>query len=422
MAAFEYFKTNVAKAAELLGLTEAEREAFEKPNRILRAELKIPMDDGGTTAFPAYRVQFNNARGPYKGGIRFHPDADEDEVSALAAMMAIKCAVVGIPMGGGKGGVAVDPKVLSRAEIHRLARAYVQAFADYLGPDIDVPAPDVYTNAEIMGVMLDEYERITGKNAPAMITGKPLSLGGSLGRDTATADGAMAILSEALKDRKLNPEQLSVLIQGAGNAGAQAARLAHHMGIKVTAIADSHGTLKSDKGIDVSETLRIKEEKGSVRDMYCEGSVCDAAKLAEDLAEILPPDAILTLPGDVLIPAALEEQIHKDNANQIKASIILEIANGPVTPEADELLPKSAVIPDVLANAGGVTVSYFEWMQNRSGDYWSKDTVHARLFDTMTKAYREVSDVARERSVSLRDAAYVLALKRITESMRARGY
>lgn len=421
MAAFEYFRKNVEKAADLLGLTQAEREAFEKPNRVLRADLVVKMDDGGTATFPAYRVQFNNARGPYKGGIRFHPDADEDEVAALAAMMAIKCAVVGIPMGGGKGGVAVDPKVLSRAEIHRLAREYVKAFANYLGPDVDVPAPDVYTNPEIMGVMLDEYERIVGRNAPAMITGKPIALGGSLGRDTATADGAMAVLAEALKDKNLDPETLTVLIQGAGNAGAQAARLASHMGMKVTALADSHGTLKSDRGLDVYGTLRAKEEKGSLRDLYCEGSVCDAAKLAEDMAEILPPQAILTLPGDVLIPAALEEQIHKENANEVKASIILEIANGPITPEADELLPKFSVIPDVLANAGGVTVSYFEWMQNKSGDYWTKEVVHERLFQTMTKAYREVADVARERSITLREAAYALALKRIMEATRARG-
>lgn len=421
MAAFAYFKRNVEKAADLLGLTEAERLRFEKPDRILRADLTVAMDDGGTATFPAYRVQFNNARGPYKGGIRFHPDADEDEVSALAAMMAIKCAVVGIPMGGGKGGVAVDPKVLSRTEIHRLSREYVKAFADHFGPDIDVPAPDVYTNSEIMGVMLDEYEKIVGKNAPAMITGKPIALGGSLGRDTATADGAMAVLQEALKDRQLDPDTLTAAIQGAGNAGAQAARLARHMGMKIIALADSHGTLKSDRGLDIEETLRVKEQRGSLRDMYCEGTVCDAAKMAQDLAEILPADAVLTQEVDVLIPAALEEQIHKENANDIKATVILEIANGPITPEADEILPKSSVIPDVLANAGGVTVSYFEWMQNKSGDYWEKEYVHQRLFETMTKAYREAADFARERSVTLREAAYALALKRIMEATHARG-
>lgn len=423
MAAFEYFKTNVDKAATLLGLSESQRKALEKPDRILRAELDIEMDDGTKARFPAYRVQFNNARGPYKGGIRFHPNADEDEVSALAAMMAVKCAVVGIPMGGAKGGVAVDPKKLSRDEVHRLSRAYVRAFAGDLGPDLDVPAPDVYTNSEIMGVMLDEYEKIVGKKSPAMITGKPVELGGSLGRDTATADGAMAVLEAFLKDRKLDPKHLTVAMQGAGNAGTQAARLADLMGMKVVALADSHGTLRSSRGIDVEKTLSIKEEKGSVRGLYCEGSVCDAAKLAHDEAEILTPDAVIAVETDVLIPAALEEQIRKDNAPDVKASIILEIANGPITPEADAILASkdAVVIPDVLANAGGVTVSYFEWLQNRSGEHWTKKVVRARLLETMTKAYREVADFARERRVTLREAAYALALSRIVEAMKASG-
>ncbi|HCR52369.1 TPA: glutamate dehydrogenase [Candidatus Kaiserbacteria bacterium] len=422
MAAFEYFKTNVEKAASLLGLSEAERKALEKPDRILRAELEIEMDDGKKERFPAYRVQFNNARGPYKGGIRFHPNADEDEVSALAAMMAVKCAVVGIPMGGGKGGVAVDPKKLSRGEIHRLSRAYVRAFADNLGPDTDVPAPDVYTNPEIMGVMLDEYEKIVGKKSPAMITGKPVELGGSFGRDTATADGAMAVLEAFFKDRRFDPKFLTVAIQGVGNAGAQAARLACAMGMKVVALADSHGTLKSRRGIDVEKTLSIKEEKGSVRDLYCQGSVCDATRLAEDDAEILAADAVIVAQADVLIPAALEEQVRKENAPDVTADIILEIANGPVTPEADEVLASknTTVIPDVLANAGGVTVSYFEWLQNRSGEHWTKEVVRARLLETMTKAYREIADFAKERDITLREAAYALALTRIIGAMKAR--
>jgi glutamate dehydrogenase (NADP+) len=423
MAAFEYFKTNVDKAATLLGLSVEERKALETPDRILRAELAVQMDDGRTETFPAYRVQFNNARGPYKGGIRFHPDADEDEVCALAAMMAIKCAVVGIPMGGGKGGVAVDPKKLSRNEVHRLARAYVRAFADNLGPDIDVPAPDVYTNAEIMGVMLDEYEQIVGHKAPAMITGKPLELGGSAGRDTATADGAMAVLGAYLEDQKVSLGALTVAIQGAGNAGAQAARLAERMGMTVTAIADSHGTLESPNGIDVERTLEAKESKGSVRNLYCEGSVCDAIKLAEDKAEILAPEAVIESNANILIPAALEEQIRADNTDTVQVSIILEIANGPVTPQADAMLAQkqTVVIPDVLANAGGVTVSYFEWLQNRAGERWDTERVEKELFQIMTKAYREVSDFAKNKNITLREAAYALALSRLLEAMRARS-
>ncbi|MFM2330826.1 MAG: glutamate dehydrogenase [Candidatus Parcubacteria bacterium] len=407
MAAFTYFKTNVDRAAKLLGLSDAERKALEKPDRILKADLKITLDNGTAATFPAYRVQFNNARGPYKGGIRFHPDADEDEVSALAAMMAIKCAVVGIPMGGGKGGVAVDPKKLSRDEIHRLSRAYVRAFADHLGPDTDVPAPDVYTNAEIMGVMLDEYEKIVGHKAPAMITGKPIEQGGSLGRDTATADGAMEVLAQLLKDKKLDPSKLSVAVQGAGNAGAQAARLAVEMGIKVTVLADSHGTLVRNEGIDVAKALRDKEATGSV----CAGEPG------------LEPGAVITQVADILIPAALEEQVRADNVEQVKAKIILEIANGPVTPVADEILATKGVtvVPDVLANAGGVTVSYFEWEQNRAGEQWTAEVVRERLTEIMNKAYREVADFALEKKVTLREAAYALALKRIIEAMKQQG-
>ncbi|MFZ1987588.1 MAG: Glu/Leu/Phe/Val dehydrogenase [Minisyncoccia bacterium] len=407
MAAFQYFKENVNKAAILLGLTDAERQALEKPDRILRADLTIALEAGGSATFPAYRIQFNNARGPYKGGIRFHPDADEDEVSALAAMMAVKCAVVGIPMGGGKGGIAVDPKKLSKKDIHALSREYVKAFSEHLGPDIDIPAPDVYTTPEVMGVMLDEYEKIIGKNAPAMITGKPLSLGGSLGRDTATADGAIAVLRLPLIDQKLNPSTLTAAVQGAGNAGAQAARLLAEMGVKITSLADSSGTLINVNGLAIDDILSKKEKGSSLKDI---GAVVGA-------------DAIITEAADILVPAALEEQIRKDNAGAVQAKIILEIANGPVTPEADEILKQKGVtvIPDVLANAGGVTVSYFEWIQNRTGDYWTVQTVRNRLEHTMGKAYREVEQVAKDRGVTLREAAYMLALTRILDALKARG-
>ncbi len=408
MSAFDNFKRNVDAGATLLGLSPAERVALETPDRVLRANLSITLDSGDTATFPAYRVQFNNARGPYKGGIRFHPDADEDEVSALAAMMAVKCAVVGIPLGGAKGGVAVDPKKLSRAEIHQLSRAYVRAFAEHLGPDTDIPAPDVYTNAEIMGVMLDEYEKIVGKPSPAMITGKPLALGGSLGRDTATADGAHSVLLAYLKDQKLNPSELSVAIQGAGNAGAEAARLATRDGLRVVAFADSHGTLLNQAGISVEDALSAKEANGSVCNM--------------EHAETGTPDAVISASADILIPAALEEQVRDDNAGQVKAKVILEVANGPVTPEADEILRgRTTIIPDVLVNAGGVTVSYFEWLQNRAGEQWSAERVRTQLGETMERAYREVADFASEHKVTLREAAYALALRRILDALKLRG-
>lgn len=415
MAALEYFRHNVGKAATLLGLSDDDRTRLITPDRVLRAELTIPLEAGGTETFPAYRVQFNNARGPYKGGIRFHPDADEDEVSALAAMMAIKCAVVDIPFGGAKGGVAVDPKKLTRGEVEALARAYVRAFADELGPERDVPAPDVYTNPVIMGIMLDEYETIMGHAAPAMITGKPLDMGGIIGRDTATADGAIAVLGALLADQHRSIAGLSTAVQGAGNAGAQAARLLAAAGATVLAIADSHGTLASPRGLDVERVLRAKEAGGSIRDLYCEGSVCDAAKLTADDTLVMPPEAIIESRCDILVPAALEEQIREDNVHNVQTDIVLEIANGPVTPEADVVLASRsiAVVPDVLANAGGVTVSYFEWLQNRSDVTWTRLMVEERLELTMRDAYRDVADFALDRAVTLREAAYALALQRI---------
>jgi glutamate dehydrogenase len=400
MAAFQYFTEHVSRAAGILGLSDAEREKLTTPDRVLRAELSIPLDAGGTATFPAYRVQFNNKRGPYKGGIRFHPEADEDEVSALAAMMAVKCAVVDIPFGGGKGGVAVDPKKLSKGEIEAVSRAYVRAFAEHLGPEKDVPAPDVYTTPEIMGFMLDEYERIVGKPSPAMITGKPIEKGGSLGRDTATADGAIAVLLALLSDNHKDPAKLSAAIQGAGNAGAQAAKLLAGMGMNITALADSRGTLTDRNGLDVEAVLTLKEEGKSVTD---------------GVGEKKNAQAVITELCDVLVPAALEEQITEENAADVKASIVLEIANGPTTPGADQSLAARgvAVVPDVLANAGGVTVSYFEWLQNMSNERWTGDQVRDRLNETMRDAYRDVADFALDRGVTLREAAYCLALTRI---------
>jgi glutamate dehydrogenase len=411
MAAFHHFIKNLEKSAALAGLGSDILKTFHTPDRVLRAELTIALEAGGTATFPAYRVQFNNARGPYKGGIRFHPEADEDEVSALAAMMAIKCAVVGIPLGGAKGGVAVDPKKLTKGELFALARAYVRAFAEHLGPDTDIPAPDVYTTPEIMAVMLDEYEKITGKSLPGMITGKPLSVGGSEARDTATATGAITVLRAYLKEQGKDPSTLTAAVQGAGNAGAEAARLLAGMGVRVIALADSRGTLVSETGLDVAAVLAVKEVKGSVLDA-----------VSGD-AQVAPAHAVLETRADILVPAALEEQITGDNAGKVRSSVILEIANGPVTPEADASLAARGVtvIPDVLGNAGGVTVSYFEWIQNRTGERWSHATVGVKLTEVMEDAYREVAQFSKERGTTLREAAYALALTRIVEAMQARG-
>ena len=391
------------RAADLLGLSEEQRAKLETPDRVLKADLTITRDDGSSATYPAYRVQFNNARGPYKGGIRFHPDADEDEVSALAAMMAVKCAVVDIPFGGGKGGVKFNPKEHSAREIEEVSRAFVRAFADNLGPDTDVPAPDVYTNPEIMSIMLDEYEKIVGKPSPAFITGKPIEKGGSLGRDTATADGAIIVLDALLRDQHRSLEGLTAAVQGAGNAGAQAARLLADGGAKVVALADSHGTIANASGLDVEHVLTTKEEKGSVHD--AEG-------------EKLSAEELIGTACDVLVPAALEEQIRSDNVASVRTGVVLEIANGPTTPEADQELFDNGIIvvPDVLANAGGVTVSYFEWLQNKSGVTWTEDQVRDRLKETMEDAYRDVADFAAERNITLREAAYALAITRILDA------
>jgi glutamate dehydrogenase/leucine dehydrogenase len=413
MAAFEYFKTHVHKASSILGLSEDLQQKLMTPDRILKADLTVRMDTGGTATFPAYRVQFNNARGPYKGGIRFHPNADEDEVQALAAMMAIKCAVVNIPLGGAKGGVAVDPKKLSKTEIDALAREYVKAFAEHLGPDQDIPAPDVYTTPHIMGVMLDEYERIMHRSAPGMITGKPIAIGGSQGRDTATADGAIAILRSHLEGGFVEIQDLRASVQGAGNAGARAAELLQAMKANVYAIADSHGTIRKVGGLDVRTVLAEKEDGKSV---------IDAAERIKD-SEVLDHDAALYETVDLLVPAALEEVITKENVSRVQASTILEIANGPITPEADDALRAKGVtvIPDVLANAGGVTVSYFEWIQNRTGERWTHKEVSDKLGKVMVDAYKDVAAFAKERGCSLREASYALALERIADAMEARG-
>lgn len=411
MAAFAHVKDMMRRSATHLSLSNRQIERLTTPDRILHAELTITLDDGRTASFPAYRVQFNNARGPYKGGIRFHPGADEDEVLALAAMMAVKCAVVGIPLGGAKGGVVVDPKKLSGAEREALERAYVRAFADSLGPDIDIPAPDVYTTPETMAHMLDEYERITGKSQPAMITGKPLSIGGSAGRDSATADGAVAVLGAFMSDRKMRAADLTVAVQGAGNAGAEAARLLAARGARITAFADSKGTLVRPGGIDIANALACKEASGSV---------LDAATKPDErgsLEQVLVSDATL------LVPAALEEQVTKENVSRVRAGIVLEIANGPVTPEADDDLHARgvAVIPDVLANAGGVTVSYFEWIQNRTGERWPRADVQTKLEHVLSQAYRDIATLADEQGVSLRHASYMVALGRMVDAMKARG-
>lgn len=415
---FDNFRKHVKDASRRLNLSRDEEAILDVPNHALEETIEI-----GSKKLTAYRVQFNNARGPYKGGIRFHPGADLQEVTALAATMAVKCAVVGIPLGGSKGGVAFDPKSFSREEIEEISRKWVRAFKDYIGKDKDIPAPDVYTNAEIMSYMVDEFEKIHKRSEPGSFTGKPLSIGGSLGRDKATGQGGVYVL-EALREKMgKRREDLRVAIQGFGNVGFQAAKILHHIGYKIVAISDSKGGIWSEWGLDPNELSKVKHEKDSVTSLYCEGSVCDKERLAQDRARIITNDEIMTCDCDVLIPAALDNVIRADNAEEIRAKVVLELANGPTTPAADIILDKRNVIvvPDVLANAGGVTVSYFEWVQNNTGYYWSEEEVLGKLKPILDTSFETIYEDARRKKITLREAAFTLGVMRIIEAERVRG-
>lgn len=393
-------------------------DALMHPRATMTASLPVRMDDGSTRYFTGYRCHYNNILGPSKGGIRFHWKVDQQEVESLALWMTIKCAVVGIPYGGGKGGVCVDPKQLSPMEIERLARAYVRAMADFIGPETDIPAPDVYTNARIMGWMMDEYETIKRVKAPGVITGKPISLGGSLGRDDATGRGAYLCIKQLETKNNWNPKQTTIAIQGFGNGGYHVAQLLHGDGYKIVAISDSQGGIYSENGFDVESVYQEKQRTHKVKAVYCERSVCELVE-----HEAITNKQILELDVDILIPAALDGVIHHDNVNSIKAGNIVEIANGPILGEVDHVIQEKGifVVPDVLANAGGVTVSYFEWVQNRSGYAWTIDEVHRRLGDIINKAFNETWDIAQNEGRNMREAAYTLAMRRLGDGIEAHG-
>lgn len=389
------------KIAPLANLTKEEIKLLQTPDNIFRADLVV-----NEKKYPAYRVQFNNARGPYKGGIRFHPEVSEDEVKSLAFWMTIKTAVTDLPFGGGKGGVTVDPKKLNRKELEELSRAYVRSFYKHLGPDTDIPAPDVYTTPEIMGWMLEEYQKLTGKKAPAFITGKPLELGGSKIRDIATALGGTYILEEAVK--KINLKEKKVAIQGFGNAGMNMAKLLAERQYTIVAVSDSKGGIYDANGLDIGKVIKAKETKGTVSD-YTKGT-----KISNQ--ELLESDC------SILVPSALDGVITTKNVKNIKAKMVLELANGPTTPEADEILStrKVLVLPDILANAGGVAVSYFEWVQNKKKESWGEQEVKKKLQEKMVSAFGQVWNEFSDGKKSFRAAAYILALKKIIAAEKNR--
>lgn len=407
----------IKSAAVLLKLDACKIKKLITPQRILRKNIAVKMDNGIVKKFKAYRVQFNNARGPYKGGIRFHPKADIDEIKTLALLMAVKCAVVNIPMGGGKGGVTIDPKKLSAGELERLSRAWIRAFKNYLGPKLDVPAPDVYTTPQIMSWMMDEYSKLAGKRTPAVITGKPIIDGGSEGRDTATGQGGFYILREAIKKLGINAKGATAVVQGFGNAGYNIAELLHKAGFKVIACSDSQGGIydKRNLGMDPEKIMAEKQKRGHIYGCYCEGSVCDC-KNYQPISNI----KLLGLKCDVLALAALENQISNENAHEVKTKIILELANGGINVTADRILDKKniLVLPDVLANAGGVAVSYFEWIQNIKNQHWAKKEVFDKLEKIMVKSFNDVWELMRRKKITPREAAFALGVGRIAKALK----
>lgn len=408
---FKIAQRQLDEAAEVLQLDAATHELLRWPLRELHVTLPVKMDDGSTKVFQGFRVQYNDARGPTKGGIRYHPSETIDTVRALAAWMTWKCAVVDIPLGGGKGGVICNPKAMSQGEIERLSRAYIRQVGRIIGLEKDVPAPDVYTTPQIMAWMADEYSFLKGYNEFGVITGKPLSLGGSLGRGDATARGGMYCLREAAKVLDVDLKGATTAIQGYGNAGSFAHKLGEELlGLKVVAVSDSKGGIYNADGLSFDAVWTHKQSTGSV--------------IGFEGAEAITNEDLLELDVEVLLPSALENVITEENAGDIKARISVELANGPTTPEADRILHKNGtyVIPDFLANAGGVTVSYFEMVQNAYDYYWEEALVYERLDKKMTEAFHAVHKAATEHSVHNRLAAYLVAVSRVAEAVKVRGW
>ena len=408
---------------EALAYTSISEDAIERlklPKSSLKVSIPVRMDNGELRIFPGYRVRYDDTRGPTKGGIRYHQDVSIDEVQSLAFWMTFKCAVANLPFGGGKGGITVNPKELSPFELERLSRGYIDSVADFIGPDVDIPAPDVYTNQMIMGWMVDQYSIIKRQITPAVITGKPLSMGGSLGRDTATAMGAFFTIEATWPKLGLSgsPATTTVAVQGFGNAGAIIAELLFKAGYKVVAVSDSKGGIYRREGLDIPSVRKFKDSTRTLKAVYCEDTVCSIVE-----HETITNEELLALDVDLLAPAALENQITEANARDIKAKAVYELANGPTTPGADEILRQRDVVvfPDILVNAGGVTVSYFEWVQNRQGLYWTLEEVNQRLEQKMVEETNRIWAIAEERRIAPRTAAYVHALNRIGDAVQAKG-
>lgn len=406
------------RAMKYVSISEDALEYLKYPKASLNVSIPVRMDNGSLRIFQGYRVRYDDTRGPGKGGVRYHPNVSMDEVKSLAFWMTFKCAVLDLPFGGAKGGVTVNPKELSKLELERLTRGYIDAIADFIGPNIDIPAPDVYTNPTIMGWMMDQYNIIRRSLNPGVVTGKPVTLGGSLGRDTATGSGAYYVIEAIMAKFDRLPHQTTVAVQGFGNAGSVVAELLAKAGYKVVAVSDSQGGIYAKKGLDIPSILHYKKSNPGIQAVYCQDSVCNIVE-----HEIITNEQLLALDVDILIPAALENQITEANVQEIKAKYIFEVANGPISSGADRILEDRGiyVVPDILVNAGGVTVSYFEWLQNRSGLYWELEEVEERLQKRMRKETEKIWQIADEFSISMRTAAYVHGLNRLGEALSAKG-
>lgn len=410
---YDNVQTVVKNAASILGYDQSDYEAVLYPERELKVSIPVRMDDGSVHVFEGYRVQHSTSRGPAKGGIRFHPNVNNDEVKALAAWMTFKCAVVNIPYGGGKGGVVCDPSKLSDSELRKLTRRFTAMIAPIIGPDQDIPAPDVGTNAEVMGWIMDTYSMLKGHCVPGVVTGKPLELGGALGRHEATGRGVMFTVLNILKALNIPVETSTAVVQGMGNVGSISAKLIHKAGVKVIGVSDVSGGIYNPDGLNIPEILTyLSSKKGAL--------LCD---YMQEGVKHISNEELLELETTVLVPAALENQININNAERIQAKVIVEGANGPTTVEADEILQKRGVtlVPDILTNAGGVVVSYFEWVQNIQSVSWSEEYVNEHLKTIMDQAFQSVWDIAHEKDVSLRTGAYLIAVKRVVDAKNLRG-
>ncbi|WP_019895784.1 Glu/Leu/Phe/Val family dehydrogenase [Hydrogenovibrio halophilus] len=415
---FEIAKQRLSEVFKHIDVDEEVITRLSVPKRSIKASIPVRMDDGTLQMFTGYRVQYDDTRGPTKGGIRYHPRVNMDEVTSLSFWMTVKCAIAGLPFGGAKGGITVHPKDLSQLELERLSRGYIRAFADVIGETRDIPAPDMYTNATIMGWMADEYSVLSRRQVPGIITGKPIYLNGSQGRTQATGQGALFCLDEYARRNGWDRNKTTLAVQGFGNAGYHFARLAQAEGYKVVAVSDSVGAIHDPNGLQVDHVKYYKEETNTLHSVYCDGTVCN-----EVVHEVISNQELLSLDVDVLVLAAMENQITQENAEDVHANTVLEIANGPISPQADEILQHNgiAVIPDVLANAGGVTVSYFEWVQNRAGFYWEEAEVQQRLSKIMRREANLVYDLAEKFDCSLRTSAYIHGVERLAGAIGQRG-